>query len=168
MCIRIIRIRTLIKTIEEISWAVNCLVSPRYSTSILGLPSAVSTTLKGQLWMSLVTEGSSNFRPIKRLCKSISTQAREFRGDTKVSSSQRRRATNLASKTVFRGLSAAWFFAASPIKRSFSEKATKEGVTRLPCSLATTDHPSVMLGGKKQSLYGCIVGAAAVVGMATH
>ena len=50
---------------------------------------------------------------------------------------QARQGTYLASKTVFLGFKAAWFFAASPINRSFSEKATKEGVTRLPCSLAT-------------------------------
>ena len=32
------------------------------------------------------------------------------------------------SKIVFFGFIAAWFFAASPIKRSFSVKETKEGV----------------------------------------
>ena len=42
----------------------------------------------------------------------------------------------LTSKTVFRGFMAAWFFAASPIRRSSSVKDTKEGVVKLPCSLA--------------------------------
>jgi hypothetical protein len=41
------------------------------------------------------------------------------------------------SKTVFWGFIAAWFFAASPIKRSDSVKETKEGVVKLPCSLST-------------------------------
>jgi hypothetical protein len=31
---------------------------------------------------------------------------------------------------------AAWFLAASPIKRSFSLKETNDGVVKLPCSLA--------------------------------
>lgn len=42
----------------------------------------------------------------------------------------------LTSKTVFSGLMVAWFLAASPIKRSFSVKATHEGVTLFPWSLA--------------------------------
>merc|ERR1719267_470818 len=42
----------------------------------------------------------------------------------------------LASKTVFLGFMAAWFLAASPIMRSVSEKATNDGVVRLPWSLA--------------------------------
>lgn len=50
----------------EISWAENCLVSPRYSTSIRGSP-LWSTTLKGQVWVSFFTLGSSKRRPIKRL-----------------------------------------------------------------------------------------------------
>ena len=37
-----------------------------------------------------------------------------------------------ASKTVLRGFIAAWFLAASPIKRSSAEKATYDGVVRLP------------------------------------
>lgn len=41
------------------------------------------------------------------------------------------------SKTVFLGFMAAWFFAASPIRRSSSVKDTNEGVVKLPCSLAT-------------------------------
>ena len=43
----------------------------------------------------------------------------------------------LMSKIVFLGFIAAWFFAASPIKRSSSVKDTNEGVVKLPCSLAT-------------------------------
>jgi len=38
----------------------------------------------------------------------------------------------LASKTVFRGFMAAWFLAASPIRRSSVEKATYDGVVRFP------------------------------------
>ena len=45
--------------------------------------------------------------------------------------------TDLMSKTVFTGFMAAWFFAASPMRRSSSVKETKEGVVKLPCSLAT-------------------------------
>jgi hypothetical protein len=45
--------------------------------------------------------------------------------------------TNLMSKTVLAGFIAAWFFAASPINRSSGVKETKEGVVKLPCSLAT-------------------------------
>ena len=43
----------------------------------------------------------------------------------------------MTSKTVFSGFMAAWFFAASPIRRSSLVKETKEGVVKLPCSLAT-------------------------------
>ena len=43
----------------------------------------------------------------------------------------------LTSKTVLAGFMAAWFFAASPIKRSSLVKETKDGVVKLPCSLAT-------------------------------
>ena len=43
------------------------------------------------------------------------------------------------SKIVFAGFMAAWFLAASPIKRSSSVKETKEGVVKLPCSLATVE-----------------------------
>jgi hypothetical protein len=39
---------------------------------------------------------------------------------------------------VFSGFIAAWFLAASPIRRSSLVKETKEGVVKLPCSLATT------------------------------
>ncbi len=45
--------------------------------------------------------------------------------------------THLISKIVFVGFIAAWFFAASPINRSWSVNETKEGVVKLPCSLAT-------------------------------
>ena len=38
---------------------------------------------------------------------------------------------------VLAGFIAAWFFAASPINRSCSVKETKDGVVKLPCSLAT-------------------------------
>lgn len=38
----------------------------------------------------------------------------------------------LASKTVLRGFMAAWFFAASPIRRSSEENATYEGVVLFP------------------------------------
>ena len=48
----------------------------------------------------------------------------------------RRPIRRLASKTVLRGFIAAWFFAASPIMRSVSVKATNDGVVRLPWSLA--------------------------------
>lgn len=41
------------------------------------------------------------------------------------------------SKMVFSGFIAAWFFAASPIRRSSLVNETKEGVVKLPCSLAT-------------------------------
>ena len=44
--------------------------------------------------------------------------------------------TDLTSKTVFTGFMAAWFLAASPIRRSFSVKDTNDGVVKLPCSLA--------------------------------
>jgi hypothetical protein len=42
----------------------------------------------------------------------------------------------LMSKMVFTGFMAAWFLAASPIRRSSSVKETNEGVVKLPCSLA--------------------------------
>ena len=44
----------------------------------------------------------------------------------------------LASKTVLAGFIATWFFAASPMSRSESLKATKEGVVRFPWSLGIT------------------------------
>ena len=45
-------------------------------------------------------------------------------------------AAYLTSKTVLAGFMAAWFLAASPMRRSSSVKETKEGVVKLPCSLA--------------------------------
>jgi len=121
-------VRTLVRTMEEISWAENCLVSPRYSTSILGLPLS-STILKGQDSMSFLTVGSSKRRPIRRLRISVRNCdfVRAWRGENK---------THLASKTVLRGFMAALFLAASPIRRSLSVKETKEGVVKEPCSLA--------------------------------
>ena len=97
----------LVKTIAEISCGEKVLVSSKYWTSMTGLPST-SITLKGQVFMSFWTDSSSNLLPIKRL----------------------------ASKTVFLGFKAAWFLAASPINLSSGVKATKDGVTLLPCSLA--------------------------------
>lgn len=47
---------------------------------------------------------------------------------------------HLTSKMVLAGFIAAWFFAASPIKRSSSVKETKEGVVNEPCSLATAKY----------------------------
>lgn len=43
--------------------------------------------------------------------------------------------TYLISKIVLEGLAAAWFFAASPTRRSSSVKATYEGVIRLPIQM---------------------------------
>ena len=40
------------------------------------------------------------------------------------------------------GFMAAWFLAASPIRRSSAVKETKEGVVKEPCSLATVGHAS--------------------------
>merc|ERR1719388_183424 len=48
----------------------------------------------------------------------------------------------LASNIVFSGFRATWFFAASPIKRSVSVKATYDGVVRLPWSFAMISTPS--------------------------
>lgn len=92
---------------EEISSGVKVLVSPLNSTSMLGLP-PFSTILKGKCFMSAWTSESWNLRPINRF----------------------------ASKTVLWGFMATWFLAASPIRRSVSVKATKEGVVRFPWSLA--------------------------------
>jgi hypothetical protein len=38
---------------------------------------------------------------------------------------------------VLMGFIAAWFLAASPMRRSSAVKETKEGVVKLPCSFAT-------------------------------
>lgn len=85
----------------------NCLVSPLNSTSMTGLE-ALSITLKGKCFMSACTSASANLRPINRF----------------------------ASKTVLWGFMATWFFAASPMRRSVSVKATKDGVVRFPWSFA--------------------------------
>lgn len=45
--------------------------------------------------------------------------------------------THLTSKTVLVGFMAAWFLAASPIRRSSAVKETKDGVVKEPWSLAT-------------------------------
>ena len=45
--------------------------------------------------------------------------------------------THLTSKTVLTGFMAAWFLAASLIRRSSAVKETKEGVVKEPWSLAT-------------------------------
>ena len=52
------------------------------------------------------------------------------------------RGTHLMSKMVFAGFIVAWFFADSPIRRSWSVKETNEGVVKLPCSLATIEDGS--------------------------
>merc|ERR1719194_49852 len=83
-------------------------------TQMMGLSPEPASHLNGQSLMSACTIGSANFRPMRRL----------------------------ASKTVFSGFLATWFFAASPIKRSVSVNATYEGVVRLPWSFAIISTPS--------------------------
>lgn len=117
---------TLVRTMAEISWGENCLVSPRYSTSTLGFPLS-STTLKGQDSISFFTVGSSKRRPINRL---------ESLLDFDDSLDHHNKQTYLTSKTVLTGFMAAWFLAASPINRSLSVNETNEGVVKEPCSLA--------------------------------
>lgn len=61
---------------------------------------------------------------------------------------------HLTSKTVFSGFMAAWFFAASPIRRSSAVKETNEGVVNEPCSLATAQWSQkivqrILLDGEK-------------------
>merc|ERR1740122_331174 len=80
----------------------------------MGLSPAPEITLNGHNLMSAWTMGSANLRPISLF----------------------------ASKTVFSGLRATWFLAASPIRRSVSVKATYEGVVRLPWSFAMISTPS--------------------------
>lgn len=58
--------RTLTRTMAEISWGENCLVSPRYSTWTMG-ESPWATILKGHDWMSFLTVSSSKRRPMRRL-----------------------------------------------------------------------------------------------------
>eukprot|EP00411_Alexandrium_monilatum_P113403 CAMPEP_0175688006 /NCGR_PEP_ID=MMETSP0097-20121207/28662_1 /TAXON_ID=311494 /ORGANISM="Alexandrium monilatum, Strain CCMP3105" /LENGTH=192 /DNA_ID=CAMNT_0016995017 /DNA_START=107 /DNA_END=685 /DNA_ORIENTATION=+ len=98
----------------EISSGWKRFVSPLNLTSIMGLPPSPRTTLNGQCFMSACTAGSSNFRPMRRL----------------------------ASKTVFEGFLAACPFAASPMSRSLSVKATNEGVVRLPSEFSMIWTPS--------------------------
>ena len=97
----------LTRIIAEISSGANVFFSPETSAWTYGLPSLLITA-NGHSFMSCCTVASVKRRPISRF----------------------------ASYTVFSGLSDAWFFAASPISRSDSVKATYEGVTRLPWSLA--------------------------------
>merc|ERR1719240_1500162 len=98
----------LMSTIDEISSAAKVFSSPRYWTWMVGLPPTPDVTLNGQCFMSLWTALSVNFRPMRRF----------------------------ASKTVLKAFMATWFFAASPMRRSVSLKATYDGVVRLPWSLA--------------------------------
>ena len=110
----------------EISWGEKSLVSPRYWTWTLGLPLA-SMILKGHDWMSFLTVSSSKRRPMRRL------KFRQHVGFSEIPGMK----SYLTSKTVFSGFIAAWFLAASPIRRSSEVKETNEGVVKLPCSLAT-------------------------------
>ena len=104
---------TLPRTMAEISCGEKTFVSPRYWTCTFGLLSS-SVTLNGHDSISFLTVGSSNLLPIRRL----------------------------TSKTVFSGFIAAWFFAASPMRRSSDVKDTNDGVVKEPCSLATARHES--------------------------
>lgn len=117
---------TLPRTMAEISWGEKVLVSLRYSTWTEGAPSR-STILKGQDSMSFLTVSSSNLRPMRRL----ETVSRCVYPRSDFSEAY------LTSKTVFAGFMAAWFLAASPMRRSSGVKETNEGVVKLPCSLAT-------------------------------
>lgn len=123
---RIFRMLTLPRTMAEISWGEKVLVSLRYSTWTEGAPSR-STILKGQDSMSFLTVSSSNLRPMRRL----ETVSRYVYPQSDFSEAY------LTSKTVFAGFMAAWFLAASPMRRSSGVKETNEGVVKLPCSLAT-------------------------------
>ena len=71
-----------------------------------------------------VIETTTNQTPVGELSQKLFVESR------------RSERTHLASKTVLRGFMAALFLAASPIRRSFSVKETKEGVVKEPCSLA--------------------------------
>merc|ERR1740121_2140313 len=94
ICLRCLFI--LMRTIDETSSGWNFFSSPWNCTTIMGLSPPPEITLKGQSLMSACTTGSLNFLPISLL----------------------------ASKTVFSGFLATWFFAASPIRRSLSVNAT--------------------------------------------
>lgn len=113
----------------EISCGEKVLVSLRYWTWTFGLLSS-SMTLNGHDSMSFFTVGSSNRRPIRRL-NAVSSCVLLFTAHVR---------THLTSKTVFSGFIAAWFLAASPMRRSSEVKETKDGVVKLPCSLATAKH----------------------------
>jgi hypothetical protein len=102
------------------------LVSPRYSTWTMG-ESPWATILKGHDWMSFLTVSSSKRRPMRRLKRSAKCSC----------AISDKRNTHLTSKTVFSGFIAAWFLAASPMRRSSLVNETNEGVVKLPCSLAT-------------------------------
>jgi hypothetical protein len=54
--------------------------------------------------------------------------------------------TYLTSKTVFSGFIAAWFLAASPMRRSSLVKETKEGVVKEPCSHTDFDIGALVVG----------------------
>ena len=97
----------LTRIIAEISSAWKTFLPSFSSTSMQGLLS-FSTTLNGNILTSRCTSLSENLRPMRRF----------------------------ASNTVRVGLFVAWFFAASPIRRSVSVNATYEGVMRLPWSFA--------------------------------
>mmetsp|Transcript_9535 Transcript_9535/g.27491 ORF Transcript_9535/g.27491 Transcript_9535/m.27491 type:complete len:306 (+) Transcript_9535:1201-2118(+) len=97
------------KTMDEISSAANFFFSPWNSTSIIGFSASPFTMEYENSFISCCTCGSENFLPINRL----------------------------ASKTVFFGFIATWFFAESPINLSESVNATNDGVVRFPWSLAT-------------------------------
>ena len=114
---------TFVRTMDEISCGEKVLVSFKYWTWTKGLP-PWSTTLNGHDSTSFLVCGSSDLRPMSRLF----WWAGVFRVMAR---------THLTSKTVFSGFIAAWFLAASPINRSSSVKETKDGVVKLPCSLAT-------------------------------
>jgi len=126
---------------DDISCGEKVLVCFKYSTCTTGLP-PWSTTLKGHDSISFLTVGSSNLRPMRRLEKQLA--AGLYRGRRKRG---RKLATYLMSKMVFAGFMAAWFFADSPINLSSSLNETKDGVVKLPCSLATVSPLSEILMG---------------------
>ena len=101
-----------VRIIEDTSSAENCLVSPLWDTSIIGLSFLSGVILYDNSSLSFFTCSSEYFRPIKRF----------------------------ASYTVFSGFNAAWFLAASPISLSVSVNATYDGVVLFPWSLATISH----------------------------
>lgn len=93
------------------------LVSPRYSTWMEGLP-ALSTILKGKCFMSAWTSLSANLRPMRRLAsKTLGYK------DTKVRSGLIKSLCAVATYVLW-GFMATWFLAASPMRRSLSEKDT--------------------------------------------